>query len=366
MKTPQKIVMITHSRDVTGMLHELRGHLEARGAEVMRFDTDRFPVEHQVSFVQDAAGERLRLRADGRDLVLGEGDAIWYRRANIGGLLPMEMEPQLRHGCVAESKALLRGVMAAAPCFVLDPPERVRDRGHKPWQQRLARSLGMATPRTLMTNDPEEARAFVASCPGGAIAKMLSAFPVHDERGEEQVVFTTSLTADHLDKLGGLRYSPMVFQEKIEKALELRITAVGRRLFAAAVDSQAVDGAEVDWRERGISLLRAWTPYALPSAVEAALHRYMDAIGMNYSAIDVIVEPSGRHVFLEANPAGECFWLEYNRPNFPLSTAIADVLLGAPGARREFARSATASTIALGDMSFETSSTLAAGARVSS
>jgi hypothetical protein len=55
---------------------------------------------------------------------------------------------------------------------------------------------------------------------------------------------------------------------------------------------------------------------------------------MQYSAIDMIVEPSGRHVFLEANPAGECFWLQYNSPNFPLSEALADVLLGEPGARR--------------------------------
>jgi glutathione synthase/RimK-type ligase-like ATP-grasp enzyme len=126
----------------------------------------------------------------------------------------------------------------------------------------------------------------------------------------------------------------MVFQERVQKQLELRVTAIGSRLFAAAVDSQATAGAEVDWRERGVTLLRSWQPYTLPREIEDALHRYMSAIGMQYSAIDLIVEPSGRHVFLEANPAGECFWLQYNSPHFPLSTALADVLLDAPGARR--------------------------------
>lgn len=334
MNTKKKIVMVTRSEDITGMLRELRRHLEDRGAEVMRFDTDRFPTEAWASFTQDGGREALRLRADGREFVLGPGDAIWYRRASWAGLLPRDMDPQLRNGCIAESKALLQGLIAAAPCFVLDPPDLVRARGHKPWQQRIAREVGLETPRTLMTNDPEEARAFIASCPHGAIAKMLSAFPVYDERGEEQVVFTTALTGDHLDKLGGLRYAPMVFQEKVVKSLELRITAIGGRLFTAAVDSQAVAGAEVDWRERGVSLLRAWNAYTLPPAVERAISRYMDAIGMQYSAIDVIVEPSGRHVFLEANPAGECFWLQYNAPHFPLAEALADVLLDAPGARR--------------------------------
>lgn len=332
--TRKNVVLITKSTDITGMLGQLRERLEDRGAEVLRFDTDRFPLDARAGFAQDADGEQLRFACGDQDLAIGPDDAIWYRRAEWAGKLPLSMDPQLRHGCVLESKTLLCGMLAAAPCFVMDPPDLVRTRGHKPAQQRLARELGLATPRTLMTNDAEEARAFVASCPGGAIAKMLSAFPVMSDAGEEQVVFTTALTADHLDKLDGLRFAPMVFQEQIVKRLELRVTVIGSRMFAAAIDSQAVAGAETDWRERGVTLLRSWTPYTLPSEVELALHRYMDRIGMQYSAIDLIVEPDGRHVFLEANPAGECFWLEYNAPHFPLSTALTDVLLDEPGARR--------------------------------
>jgi len=342
----KKIVMLTHTADFTGMLKVLRDRLEDRGAEVMRFDTDRFPTEAQAGFVQDADGEILYFRVDGQEIQIEANDAIWYRRANWAGKLPQEMQRQLRQGAVAESKALLRGMLAAAPCFVLDPPEIVRWRGHKPAQQRLARELGLATPRTLMTNDAEQARAFIASCPGGAVAKMLAAFPVFDEHGEEQVVFTTALTNAHLEQLDGLRYSPMVFQEQLRKRLELRVTVIGNQMFTAAVDSQATAGAEVDWRERGVTLLRSWTPYTLPTEVERALERYMERIGMQYSAIDIIVEPDGRHVFLEANPAGECFWLEFNSPNFPLSVALTDVLLDEPGARRRIATPTAAAAAA--------------------
>ncbi|MBA3548744.1 MAG: MvdD family ATP-grasp ribosomal peptide maturase [Nannocystis sp.] len=332
--TTMKIVMITFSGDLTGKLGELRRQLEARGAEVLRFDTDRFPGAAQVHFAQDGERETIRLRCEGQDVCLEPGDAIWYRRARWAANLPRTMDPQIRHGCITESEALLRGIMAAAPCFVMDPPDRVRERGHKPAQQRLARELGLATPRTLMTNDPTEARAFIDSCPHGAIAKMLSAFAVLDDEGQEQVVFTTSLTGEHLDKLDGLRLAPMVFQEKIQKRLELRITVVGSRMFVAAVDSQRTAGAEVDWRERGVTLLSSWSHYSLPTEVERALERYMARSGMQYSAIDMIVEQGGRHVFLEANPAGECFWLEHYAPHFPLTAAIADVLVDTPGARR--------------------------------
>jgi len=329
-----KIVLMTFSGDVTGKLGELRGHLEQRGAEVLRFDNDRFPSEAQVTFRQEDGREQIRLRCDGQEVSLEAGDAIWYRRARWAATLPQTLDPRIRQGCILESEALLRGVMAAAPCFVMDPPDRVRARGHKPFQQRLARELGLATPRTLMTNDPQEAREFVASCPHGAIAKMLSSFAVLDDSGEEQVVFTTALRPEHMERLSGLRLAPMVFQEQVRKALELRITVIGSRMFVAAVDSQKQAGAEVDWRERGVALLSSWTPYELPTAVERALGRYMERIGMQYSAIDMLVDPDGQHVFLEANPAGECFWLEHYAPHFPLTAAIADVLVGAPGARR--------------------------------
>lgn len=328
------VLLVTWSGDTSGIVQSMQRLLADRGVRGLRFDTDRFPTEEQARLVFDGATEALQVRDGETWLTLGPDDAIWYRRARWGGKLPATMDRQLRHGCVVESEAFLRGCMAAAPCFVMDPPELVRQTGHKPLQLRLARSLGMATPRTLITNEPGAAHAFVRSCPHGAVAKMLSAFPIMDEAGEEQVVFTTALAQQHLDKLEGLRYHPMVFQERLQKALELRVTVVGRKIFAAAVDSQAQPGAEVDWRERGVSLLRSWRPYTLPAQLEEQLGRYMAAIGMQYSAIDIIVEPDGRHVFLEANPAGECFWLEYNSPHFPFAQSLVEVLLDEPGARR--------------------------------
>jgi len=54
----------------------------------------------------------------------------------------------------------------------------------------------------------------------------------------------------------------------------------------------------------------------------------MDYFGLNYGAVDMIVTPDNRHIFLEINPAGEFFWLEAYNPKFPISRAIADVLLG--------------------------------------
>lgn len=331
----KKVVVFTYSGDSPDMLREIDRALRARGAECLRFDTDRFPLETQAAFVQDGVTESICFADGTARVTLGADDAVWYRRVRYGAKLPRSMDAQLRSACIGESEALLRGLLSAAPCFVLDSPERVKRCGHKPRQQRLAREVGLFTPRTLMTNDATAAAEFLRSCKHGAIAKMLSAFAIYSDKNEEQVVFTTALSDAHLSKLSDLRFCPMVFQERIVKQLELRITVIGNRMYAAAVDSMAVPGAEVDWREKGLTLIRSWMPYTLPRDVAAALDCYMNRIGMQYSAIDMIVEPSGRHVFLEANPVGEFFWLEHNAPHFPLTEALADVLCDLPGARRQ-------------------------------
>src|SRR6185436_5814582 len=92
-----------------------------------------------------------------------------------------------------------------------------------------------------------------------------------DEAGREQVMFTTQLTEDDLAHLDQLALAPMTFQEHLDKAVELRVTLVGERVFAAAVDSQALERARIDWRKEGERLLRAWTPYPLPAAVAGRL-----------------------------------------------------------------------------------------------
>jgi glutathione synthase/RimK-type ligase-like ATP-grasp enzyme len=119
----------------------------------------------------------------------------------------------------------------------------------------------------------------------------------------------------------------MTFQERLPKALELRVTVVGNRVMAAAIDSQALPRAREDWRREGVALIEAWQPYTLPEPVQTRVLKLMDALGLNYGAFDFIVTPEGRHVFLEVNPSGEFMWLMHY-PGLPIAEALADVLAG--------------------------------------
>jgi hypothetical protein len=158
------------------------------------------------------------------------------------------------------------------------------------------------------------------------ITKMLSSFSIY-EKEKEKVVFTNLVKGEDLEDLKGLSYCPMTFQENIPKELELRITIVGNHVFAAALDSKTSQLARNDWRRDGVGLIDSWKEYSLPPAIEIKLMQLMDFFGLNFGAIDMIVTPDYRHVFLEINPSGEFFWLELNNPKFPISRAIAHALL---------------------------------------
>lgn len=317
------ILIVTHSKDNDAPLSVARA-LESRGERVYRFDTDLFPTSLQLSLDERGAG---RLSGPAGVLSLEDVTAVWYRRNSTGSAIPKDLDDQLRRPSVEESRRLVFGMMSALGVFQLDALEVIRRAEHKPLQLRLARALGMEVPRTLMTNDPVAVRAFAAECPAGVVTKMMASFAVYDEQGREQVVFTTPLDSQQLEDLEGLDLCPMTFQERLTKAVELRVTVVGGRVMAAAIDSQALPRAREDWRREGAALIAAWKPYTLPEPLQAQVLGLMDALGLNYGAFDFIVTPEGRHVFLEVNPSGEFMWL-MKHPGLPVDEALADVLSG--------------------------------------
>jgi glutathione synthase/RimK-type ligase-like ATP-grasp enzyme len=303
--------------------------LEARGARAFRLDTDRFPTEVRLALHQPRG--RSTLRSAAGEVAVADVDAVWYRRAAIGAGLPDDMDRQERDAAIKESRATLVGMLEHLDCFVMDPVSTVRAAEHKPRQLRLASELGLDVPRTLTTNDPDAVPAFWDRCGGRVVVKALSSFAIYDDAGREQVMFTSPLGADDLEHLEALALSPMTFQEHLDKAVELRVTLIGERVFAAAVDSQALERSRVDWRREGQQLLGAWRPYALPADVAAALLALAGRLGLSYGAADLVVTPDGRHVFLEINPAGEWFWLDDVFGPRALSTAIAETLLARGG-----------------------------------
>ncbi|HVG33984.1 MAG TPA: hypothetical protein VM911_12925 [Pyrinomonadaceae bacterium] len=318
------ILIITRSDDNESVRMVMQA-IERKGVEAIRFDTDRYPTEVLLSASYERDDERLTLTNDAGEFNLREVTAIWHRRLNLGAQLPLTLDKQLRDASLAETRAAAHAMLASLKAFRMDAVENIRRAENKQLQLQVARSLGLEIPRTLTTNDPAAVHAFARSCQSGIVTKMLSSFAVYEE-GRELVVFTNPVKPEDLTDLSGLRLCPVTFQEMIPKALELRATVVGRRIMSASINSQASERAAHDWRRDGLRMIQDWQPYELPREVQEKILRLMDYFVLNYGAIDIIVTPDGRHVFLEINPAGEFYWLE-RYCGLPIADAIADLLL---------------------------------------
>ena len=320
------VLIITRSDDNESVSLVAKA-VESKGGRSVRFDTDRYPTEVRLTaFNGRGDAERLTLTNEEGEFDLREVTAIWHRRLNFGARLPATLDKQLRHASVTESRAAALGLLASLKAFRMDAERHIRHAENKQLQLQVARELGLDIPRTLTTNDPAAVGAFAESCECGLVTKMLSSFAVY-EGGQELVVFTNPVRPEDLADLSGLSLCPATFQEAIPKALELRATVVGQRILTASIDSQSSERAAHDWRRDGVRMIEDWRPYQLPPEIEEKILRLMDYFVMNYGAVDLIVTPDGRHVFLEVNPVGEFFWLECYS-GLPVSDAIADVLLG--------------------------------------
>ena len=179
-------------------------------------------------------------------------------------------------------------------------------------------------PETLVTNDPEAARQFCAVHHDGVVYKTIASGFVEYLPTVTGTIYTTLLEQKHLAELDRVEVVPCLFQEYVAKAVELRVTVVGTEVFAAQIDSQATERTKHDWRRYDSA-----TPYSqhrLPQDEEERCVTLVRCLGLEFGAIDLVLRPDGRYVFLEINANGQWGWIE-QLTGFPIAAAIADRLI---------------------------------------
>jgi glutathione synthase/RimK-type ligase-like ATP-grasp enzyme len=327
MKQPS-ILIITHSKDNVCIDH-VSSSAVGLGANVIRLNVDLYPTECSLTTVFSDGKWETILSQNNQQISLHEIVAVWYRRGyNLAKGLTRVLEAEYLKAAVGEATQTLLGMIEGLDCFHLGRPSQYRRMDSKEEQLKCAVTCGLDIPATCISNDPVQVRQFIEKTGWPIVTKMQSAFAIY--RGEEEnVVFTSELNESHLAGLDSVKHCPMVFQQKIEKQLELRVTIIGRKIFAFSIDSQKEKNATVDWRKEGKKLIEDWQLYQLPASVENSLLQLMDYFQLHYGAIDLILTPDNRYYFLEINAAGEYFWLDQLCDN-EISKAIAEMLVHPP------------------------------------
>lgn len=323
----KKVLVITYSGDNLCVDRVVEA-LHKKGAEVFRFNSDHYPVFIQVNASIDNEGKEQRtINSPEYELDLKDVTAMWYRRLRLGANLTEYMEKPFISATLEESNNTLRGALDSTDIFQLDYYLKHRIASNKFQQLKLAQKLGMNIPDTLMGNNLDLAVNFYINHNENIIVKMQSSFAIYDEQGKESVVFTNKVEKSLLEDADALQLCPMKFQSNLEKKRELRITVVSNLLFVAAIDSQKLESAKIDWRKEGQALIDDWYKFEISKNLEAKILAFMDLYQLNYGAFDFIETHDGKLHFLEVNSGGEFCWLD-NLFEGQISNALASTLLG--------------------------------------
>lgn len=273
--------------------------LEQRGHEACLIDTSTFPTRSSIALgisAHNASDDEVRFGVS----ELRDARAVWWRRPQPIALHDEVGESAARF-TFGECLAGLSGLWAMFDAAWMNVPSRDEEANRKPYQLRIARSVGLTIPRTLITSDPAAAERFARELgPGNVIYKAFTA----TERAWRE---TRRLRDEELDLLRSVRFAPVIFQALVEAELDVRVTVVGDTIFATAVRLRP-DDYRYDYRV-GLSDATVQA-HELPAAVIERVRRLMAELGLVYGALDFRRTRDGQYVFLEVNPSGQWLFME--------------------------------------------------------
>ncbi|MEV6593096.1 ATP-grasp ribosomal peptide maturase [Streptomyces acidicola] len=313
-ETDRPVLVATEPLDLTADM--VITELNRMGVPVVRFNPADIGTDLMVSaqFGVSSAPVVGQLRTPSRTADLEHVRAVYWRRPVWPTFAHLEADDarfaaaQVRYG--------LGGILYAhkGPLWVNHPLQDAAA-DYKPAQLAVAQRLGLTVPPSLVTNDPDMARQFIAAY-GPVIAKTLRWTP-YERDGVPMTSWAEPVITDEIDDT--LRAAPHLFQARVEKAADLRVLIVGRRVFAVRIDSGLLD-----WRTDYDAL--SYSVVDLPERLVKALYAVLDHFGLASGSFDLALDRDGEFHWLELNPNGQWGWLE-EETGLEMSAAIAELLI---------------------------------------
>jgi len=194
-----------------------------------------------------------------------------------------------------------------APALIVNHPSAMASNGSKPYQLEKIREAGLGVPETLITTDPEAARAFWHRC-GEVIYKSVSGVRSRVSR----------LRPEHDARLADVVTCPTQFQQYVP-GRDYRVHVVGERTFACEIASGADDyrypsGSAVDMRA-----------CELPGDIEALCVRAARLLNLAVAGLDLRRSPEGQWFCFEVNPSPAFTYFEAGSGQ-PIGRAVAELL----------------------------------------
>ncbi len=260
---------------------------------------------------------------------LNQYKSYWYRRGNFR-IHPM---PQFMHRDAALNKAINQQLDRERKAIIDFLHQKLESRKHinsalraevnKLQTLTIANEIGLKIPNTYLLSRKEDLVEYLKI--NALITKGIQeGLTLEYQHGKENALYycmTTEFKNDQL-RLIPENFSSTKFQNKIQKALELRVFIFNKKCFAMAIFSQNNPKTETDFRRYDRQKPNRNVPYQLPVEIEKKLHLLCKRLQLNSGSADLILDQQGQYIFLEINPVGQ-FGMVSHPCNYYLEKKIA-------------------------------------------
>lgn len=325
MKT---ILIPTFVKDIHATAVEIQ--LKKMGHRVIRWFGADFPELSSLavcgsnfdkSFIQFKEGN------ENHRISLSEIDIFWNRRHSK----PIITAPLLHSDndiAIQESQSFLHGFFSliSNKSFSVNHYDFARRSESKTMQLMEANSVGFQIPTTLISNDPTEIKSFIANNNTSRTIYKPHKPVMWTSEEKVAICLTNEVTLDKLPNDDILRLTPGIFQERVEKSFEIRVTCMGASIVAVKLNSQSIAEAKLDWRGVSPSKLKIEL-FELPPEVKLKCLKLLEKLNLVFGCIDLIVTPDYEFIFLEINQMGQFLWIEEYSPEIPLLDMFCQFLI---------------------------------------
>jgi glutathione synthase/RimK-type ligase-like ATP-grasp enzyme len=256
-------------------------------------------------------------------------DTVWMRRPRkpvLSNMIHKDDYENVSKDVGSYFKNILNVIEPNA--FWINPVDKLNAVNCKLKQLKVAKEIGLNIPKTLVSNDVDEIKTFINSHKEDeVIYKTLYPAAWREDDGKSlRLAYTRNVTLEHLPSDPILQNTTGIFQKKINKAYELRITYMGNCGISAKIRSQEHERGIMDWRYIPTHEL-VIEPYILSDEIHKQCLQLMKKFGIVFGCFDFIVTPEEEYYFLEVNEQGQFLWIEEVNPEIKLLDAFTEFLI---------------------------------------
>ena len=285
----------------------IRERLEKAGENVFVLNTRRYPWEVKITFSPDELSEgEITDSVSKQRIPMSEFTAAWWR-THMGYQVP-ELLKGKNINLDDYDRVMASFLNSRTNWRWVNSPAAIAEHRLKIFQMALIAQAGVRIPRTLVTGNVNQLKAFLDSCgsvvyksPGGA--------------GEVRQLVESDFAPK---RIAPMLISSLQYQELIP-GTDIAVYLVGETVFATEIISDALDFRQDKSRQL--------KPIKLPDDIVQKCIEVSKLVKQPWSLIDIRRTPEGEHVFIEANPSPK--FLDYEQATgYPIGETLANYLMG--------------------------------------